>query len=67
MKILLVTPSYGVYGGIEAFVLALADWLRLHSSHEIRVCFKSVSGTDPSDTLVSRCHDLGIPAHFVAR
>jgi glycosyltransferase involved in cell wall biosynthesis len=40
----LVSPCQGTYGGIEAFVLAVADAVRHESDFEVRVCFKKVRG-----------------------
>lgn len=43
-KLLLVSPSQGTYGGIEAFVLAVAEAVRREPDFEVRVCFKKVKG-----------------------
>jgi len=43
-KILLVSPCQGTYGGIEAFVLAVADAVRREPDFDVRVCFKKVKG-----------------------
>jgi glycosyltransferase involved in cell wall biosynthesis len=43
-KLLLVSPCQGTYGGIEAFVLAVADAVRREPDFEVRVCFKKVKG-----------------------
>lgn len=43
-KILLVSPCFGSYGGIEAFVLAVADAIRHEPDFVVRVCFKKVKG-----------------------
>lgn len=40
IKLLLVSPCQGAYGGIEAFVLAVAAAVRKEPDFEIRVCFK---------------------------
>jgi glycosyltransferase involved in cell wall biosynthesis len=39
-RLLLVSPCQGAYGGIEAFVLAVANAVRRESDFEVRVCFK---------------------------
>lgn len=44
IKLLLVSPCQGTYGGIEAFVLAVADAVRREPDLEVRVCFKKVKG-----------------------
>jgi glycosyltransferase involved in cell wall biosynthesis len=41
-KLLLVSPCQGTYGGIEAFVLAVAAAVRREPDFEVRVCFKKV-------------------------
>jgi glycosyltransferase involved in cell wall biosynthesis len=40
IKLLLVSPCQGAYGGIEAFVLAVAAAVRKEPDFEVRVCFK---------------------------
>jgi glycosyltransferase involved in cell wall biosynthesis len=40
IKLLLVSPCQGAYGGIEAFVLAVAAAVRKEPNFEVRVCFK---------------------------
>lgn len=56
-----------MHGGIEAFVLALADWLRTNTRHQVRVCFKLVAGSAPSQQLEADCRDLELDYHFVGR
>jgi glycosyltransferase involved in cell wall biosynthesis len=67
MRILLAAPTFGVYGGIEVFVMTLADWLRNNTPHEIRVCFKVVAGCEVSVTLESHCARFGPEFEFVGR
>jgi glycosyltransferase involved in cell wall biosynthesis len=43
-KLLLVSPCQGTYGGIEAFVLAVAEAVRREPDFQVRVCFKKVKG-----------------------
>ena len=43
-KLLLVSPCHGTYGGIEAFVLAVADAIRTEPDFDVRICFKKTSG-----------------------
>ncbi len=40
IKLLIVSPCQGAYGGIEAFVLAVAAAVRKEPDFEVRVCFK---------------------------
>ena len=44
IKLLLVSPCFGTYGGIEAFILAIADAVRHEPDFEVRLCFKKVKG-----------------------
>jgi glycosyltransferase involved in cell wall biosynthesis len=67
MRILLAAPTFGVYGGIEVFVMTLADWLRRNTAHEIRVCFKVVKGCQVAPTLASHCVRLRLVHEFVRR
>ena len=65
MRILLAAPTFGVHGGIEAFVMALADWLGRNSSHDIRVCFKLAGRQGVSESLRARCESLRLEHRFV--
>jgi glycosyltransferase involved in cell wall biosynthesis len=56
-----------VYGGIEVFVMTLADWLRRHSAHEIKVCFKVVKGCDVAPALREASERLELPCTFLRR
>jgi len=67
MRILLAAPTFGVYGGIEVFVMTLADWLRRNTPHEIRVCFKVIKGCEVTPVLESRCAKLDLRYQFVRR
>lgn len=67
MKILLAAPTFGVYGGIEVFVITLGAWLRGNTRHDVRVCFKVVNGCEVAPTLESHCATLGLAHEFVRR
>ena len=67
MRILLAAPTFGVYGGIEAFVLALADWLVKNTANEVRVCFKVVGDAVIAPALDERCRNLALEHRFVTR
>ncbi|MDQ6860964.1 MAG: glycosyltransferase [Verrucomicrobiota bacterium] len=41
-KVVIVSPCQGAYGGIEAFVLAVAAAVRREPDMEVRICFKRV-------------------------
>jgi glycosyltransferase involved in cell wall biosynthesis len=40
IKLLLVSPCFGTYGGIEAFVLAVAEAVRREPDFSVRICLK---------------------------
>ena len=67
MRILLAAPTFGVYGGIEVFVMTLADWLGKNTPHDVRVCFKVVLGCEVTPTLESHCARSGLTYQFVRR
>jgi len=50
-KVVIVSPSLGAYGGIEAFVLAVAAAIRRESDMEVRLCLKRVRGFALQPTL----------------
>ncbi|MBA2622359.1 MAG: glycosyltransferase family 4 protein [Chthoniobacterales bacterium] len=43
-KVVIVSPCMGAYGGIEAFVLAIAAAVRREPDMEVRICLKRVQG-----------------------
>ena len=43
-KVLIVSPCQGSYGGIEAFVLAIAEAITREPDIELRLCLKRVQG-----------------------
>lgn len=43
-KLVIVSPCQGAYGGIEAFVLAVAAAVRREPDFEVRICLKRVQG-----------------------
>jgi len=67
MRILIAAPTFGVYGGIEVFVMTLADWLRKQTAHQVRICFKVVADCAVTPALAQRCADLGLAHRFVRR
>src|SRR5215472_17220044 len=67
MRILLAAPTFGVYGGIEVFVMTLADYLRRDSGHQIRVCFKVVGACSVTPTLRNHCERFAGSHEFVGR
>lgn len=44
IKVLIVSPCQGGYGGVEAFILAVAEALRREPDFEVRICLKRMKG-----------------------
>jgi glycosyltransferase involved in cell wall biosynthesis len=56
-RVLLLAPCFGEYGGIEAFMFAVAEMVGGDSRFEVRVCFKRVSRFAMGATLEPYCDD----------
>jgi glycosyltransferase involved in cell wall biosynthesis len=68
LRVLIVSPSFGDFGGIQAFMLALARELRGHDDMEPRLCLKLVGDATPSQALTAAlAEDDAVPAVFVRR
>jgi len=68
MKLLIVSPSMGHYGGIDAFVIALASAVQSWPEFEVQLCFKLVLGSELKDNLKKAVNDsLACPVHYVRR
>jgi len=67
LRILLVSPSFGTYGGIEAFVLAVAKFLRTKPGIAVRVVWKKAAGFRSTELLEQRCRESGIEHFTVER
>lgn len=65
MKLLIVSPSQGHYGGIEAFVIALASAVEKWPEFDLQVCFKLVQDFKLKDDLKAAVTSLKCPVHFV--
>ncbi|MDQ6655895.1 MAG: glycosyltransferase, partial [Verrucomicrobiota bacterium] len=59
-KVVIVSPCMGAYGGIEAFVLAVADALRREPDFEVRICLKRVKNfaLQPGLKAMLKGHDV---------
>ena len=67
MKIAIVSPCFGVLGGIETFVCALAKDLHAQPGVEVTLCFKKVT-TFKLDWLLEKvARDTGAKVVFVER
>jgi len=67
LRILLVAPSQGVVGGIESFVLALAEYLAARDELDLRICFKLVAGYSLSAALRDELNRSGLPYRVTTR
>lgn len=68
MKVLIVSPSFGTFGGCEAFVFRLAEELAHHDGYQASICFKRVSGDFSLDeTLQTYIDAAPVPVTFVDR
>lgn len=67
MKVLIVSPSFGTFGGLEAFIFSLIDEL-VAQGIDVSLAFKRVKGAFDLDDSLQRYVD-GTPAdvHFVNR
>lgn len=67
MKVLIVSPNFGVFGGCEAFVFRLASELYAHGI-DVRICFKRVKGEfELDDTMRSYIRRTPVDVVFVDR
>lgn len=66
MRVLHISPCQGAFGGIEAFVLAVADELHASGEH-VRVIFKQVSGFQRRESLYQAISKRKYPISFVPR
>lgn len=67
LRVLIVAPSQGRFGGLEAFVLALGESLRAAADFAPRLCFKLVRGATFSGELRGRCEKAGVDYRVVPR
>ena len=67
LRIAIVSPSFGTYGGIEAFVLALARFLAGRPGFAVRVIWKRAAGFRSQELLERRCRESGVETFTVNR
>ncbi|MGO8696314.1 MAG: glycosyltransferase family 4 protein [Limisphaerales bacterium] len=65
MKLLIVSPSQGHFGGMEGFVIGLASAIEAWPECELQVCFKLVGKRDLENDLRRMASSLDCPVHFV--
>jgi glycosyltransferase involved in cell wall biosynthesis len=62
IRVLLVSPTFGAYGGMEAFVLAVAETLLHDDRFRLRICFKRTAGFSLQRSFSEICR--GFPIEF---
>lgn len=67
LKVVIISPSFGAYGGIEAFVLALARYLKTDAALSVRVVWKKVAGFVHTESLERRCQESGVDYVYVEK
>jgi glycosyltransferase involved in cell wall biosynthesis len=67
LKVVIVSPTFGAYGGIEAFVLALARFLKFEPGLKVRLVWKKVKGFVRSEALEQRCVETGVDYVYVEK
>ena len=65
MRVLIASPSQSHYGGIEAFVIALASSVQAWPEFELQVCFKLVRKMSLRDDLRAAAARLACPVHYM--
>jgi glycosyltransferase involved in cell wall biosynthesis len=66
MKLLIVSPTQGHYGGMEAFVIALASAVGIWPEFELQVGFKLVQNRELKNDLKTAVAPLNCPVHFLS-
>ena len=64
-RLLIVGSTPGPYGGLEAFMITVAEAAQAWPGFEVRMCFKLVRGTEAQDSLRAAFAKTGIPTAVV--
>jgi glycosyltransferase involved in cell wall biosynthesis len=67
VRVAIITPSFGVLGGIQTFVFALAEELHAQPAIDVTVAFKRVSGTTLEESLSATATRSPVRTVFVER
>jgi glycosyltransferase involved in cell wall biosynthesis len=67
LKVVIVSPTFGAYGGIEAFVLALVRSLQKDATISVRLVWKKVAGFVRTDGLEKRCQETHVDYRYVEK
>lgn len=66
-KLLIIGSTQGVYGGIEAFMMAVAEAAQKWPELDVKVCFKLVKNVEANEHIVSMAKKYCSSVHFVRR
>ncbi|MFD2573297.1 glycosyltransferase [Spirosoma soli] len=66
-NLLIIGSSQGVYGGIEAYMIALAEAASAWEEFNVKLCFKIVKGAEPVENLVKSAEAICKDVYFVKR
>ena len=64
-NLLIISSTLGVYGGMEAFTITLAEAASRWKEFNIKLCFKMVKGHLPSKDLIEQANNVCSQVHFV--
>ena len=67
IKVAIVSPCFGVLGGIETFICAIAKELHAQPGFEVTLCFKKTKNFKPDWLLEKVARDTGANVVFVER
>lgn len=60
VRVLLLSPCFGAYGGVEAFVFAVAEAVRRDPRFEVRICFKRTADFTLQPALAAYSREAGV-------
>src|SRR6187402_1136682 len=66
-KLLIIGSSQGVYGGIEAFMMAISNEAENWNEFEVKLCFKLKDKNHKSDVLEKFAKENSSSVHFVEK
>ena len=66
-NLLVIGSSQGVYGGIEAFMMAVAEAAEHWPEFEVKLCFKMVKGASPDENLTTMAAKSCKSVHYVEK
>lgn len=65
MKLLIISPTHGYYGGLEAFAIAVGTAAMAWPELEVQICFKVAGDLRLKEDLKMAARSVGCPVHFV--